>query len=79
MGNHKSGTAEERGHLEWLLDVDRLLSATLGGFAVQSALSSEDPEVTVDVLGRTHQVEPPRLIADKRRTVAARRQVLFAD
>jgi hypothetical protein len=72
-GNLRARYAEDREYLERLMD----LEVTLGGFA--SALYSDDPEVMVDVLGRSHQVEPTRLIADRRRTNAARCRVLFED
>lgn len=78
-GNLRARYAEDRRNLERLLDLERLWEATLSGFADTSALATDDPEVTVDAFGRAHQVEPARLIADKRRTTAARRQALFAD
>ena len=78
-GNLRARYAEDREYLERLLDLEHLLEATLSGFGYTSALASEDPDVTVDVFGRVHQVEPARLVADKRRRKAARCEVLFAD
>lgn len=75
--NREERAAEHRERVGGPFDLDQLVEATLSGFAVTSALGPDDPDVLVDTLGRAHQAEPIRLIADKRRTNAARFQVLF--
>jgi hypothetical protein len=75
----RDGTsAEEREQAEDRFDLDHLVDVTLGGFGLTPDLASDSSDVLVDALGRAHQIEPARLIADKRQTNAARCQVLFS-
>lgn len=78
-GSYKRTSALGRTHLERIFDLERLLDATLSGFADTWAQSTDDSQMRMDELGRVHQIAPPRLIADKRRANARRCQVLFAD
>lgn len=78
MGSSKKTSATRRGPVDRLLDLERLLEATLSGFGVTRALRDGDAEMTLDELGRTRQVDPVRFIGDKRRASAFRREVLFA-
>jgi hypothetical protein len=78
MGTYKNANEETHGVLERLLDLEHLLDATLSGFGVPSATSSDYVGVAVDLFGRTHQVESGRLIANKVETKAARVRAMFA-
>jgi|GEM_PF-7018026 len=76
-GKRKDGSAAPRGNLERLSGLERLLEAALSGVP-DTVPAPVDPQVIVDVLGRAHQIEPVRKIADKRRSDAVRCRGLFA-
>lgn len=47
-GNRRVTGAVSRKRFEHIVDLERLLDATLSGFGVASALSADNPELTFD-------------------------------
>jgi hypothetical protein len=77
-GNGKSRSAADRGHLDRLADLERLLESALSALPDRPSSADCNPEISIDALGRAHQVQPPRSTADSRRVKTGRTQLLFA-
>ncbi len=76
--NLRTRYAEDREYLERLMDLEDLLEATLSGFAVTSALRSDDPDGKLGTVVNAHRVGRTRQIGHKRRTNPTSRRALSA-